>query len=55
MDILLEDRVSLSLLELSLEVLEASSVGGAIGATARIGQVEAFVLDLFAVDAPGSC
>lgn len=52
MDVLLEDGVSLDVFEFSLEVLQAGSVAGTVGATASIGEVEAFVLDLFTIDTP---
>jgi hypothetical protein len=52
MDVLLEDRVGLDVFEFGLEVLQAGSVAGAVGAAASIGEVEAFVLDLFTIDTP---
>ena len=52
MDVLLEDGVSLDMLEFGLEILQASCVTGAVGAAASIGKIEAFVLDLFTIDTP---
>lgn len=54
-DVLLEHWVGFELLELGLEVLQPGGVGGAVGAAAGVGDVEAFVLDFFAVEAPGEC
>jgi hypothetical protein len=54
-DVLFEDGVRVELLEFGLEIFEAGGVRGAVGAAARIGDVEALVLDFFAVDAPGGC
>ena len=51
-NILLEDRIGLNLLELGLEVFQTRSIAGAVGATACIRQAEAFILDLLAVDTP---
>jgi hypothetical protein len=51
-DILLEYRFGLDMLELSLEVLQASGVAAAVGTAASVGQVEAFVLDFLAIDTP---
>lgn len=53
MDVLLEHGVWVELLEFGLEILEPGGVGGAVGAAAGVGDVEALVLDFFAVDAPG--
>lgn len=53
MDILLEHGVRVELLEFGLKILEPGGVGGAVGAAAGVGDVEALVLDFFAVDAPG--
>lgn len=52
MNILFEDRLTLNGLELGFEVLQAGCVAAAVRATASIGQVEALVLNLLAVDAP---
>jgi hypothetical protein len=40
------------MLELGLEVLQASSVRGAVGAAASIVEVEAFILDLLTINTP---
>lgn len=53
MDVLLEHWVGVELLEFSLEVLQAGGVGGAVGAAAGVGDVEALILDFFTIDAPG--
>lgn len=53
MKVLLEHGLGLDGFELGLEVLETGRVAAAVGAAAGVGQVEALVLDLFAVDAPG--
>jgi hypothetical protein len=50
--VLLEHGLGLDGLELGLEVLEPGRVAAAVGAAAGVGQVEALVLDLFALDAP---
>lgn len=55
MNVLLEDGVWVELLEFGLEILQPGGVGGAVGATTGVGDVEAFVLDFFAVEAPGRC
>lgn len=52
MDVLLEDRVLLDVLEFGLEVLQSGSVGGRVGSAASIGEVEAFILDFFTFDTP---
>jgi hypothetical protein len=51
-EFLLENRLLLNLLEFGLEILQAGSVAAAVGAAACIGKIEAFVLDLFAIDTP---
>lgn len=51
-DILLEDGVLLDVLELGLEVLQASSVGAAVGTAASVVDVETLVLDFLAIDTP---
>lgn len=52
MDVLLEDRIGLDMLEFGLEVLEACSVAAAVGATTGVVHGEARVLDFFALNAP---
>lgn len=52
MNVLLEDWIGLDMLELSLEVLQTGSITAAVGSTTSIGKVEAFILDLFAVNTP---
>ena len=52
-DVLLEHGLWVEVLELGLKVLQACGVGGAVGAAACVIDVEAFVLDLFTVNAPG--
>ena len=52
MDTLFEDGLGLDGLELGLEVFQASSIAAAVGATACVVQVEAFILNLFSIDAP---
>jgi hypothetical protein len=51
-EFLLEDGLLLNLLELGLEILQTGRVAAAVGATACIGKIEAFVLDFFAIDTP---
>ena len=51
-DVLLKNDLLVALLELGLEVLEAGSVGGRVGAAASIGHIEAGVLNLLSVQAP---
>ena len=51
-EFLLEDGLLLNLLELGLEILQTRRVAAAVGATACIGKIEAFVLDFFAIDTP---
>jgi hypothetical protein len=51
-NVLLENWVGVNLFKFGLEVLEAGSVGAAVGATTSIGHVEASVLDFLAVNAP---
>jgi hypothetical protein len=52
MDLLLENRLLLDLLELGLEVLQAGGVAATVGAAACIGKVEAFILNFLAINTP---
>lgn len=47
-----ENGLGLDVLELGLEVLQASGVGGAVRATTSVGEVEVGVLDLLAFYTP---
>lgn len=51
-DIFLENRLLLDMLELSLEVLQTGSVAAAVGAAAGIGKIEALILNLLTIDTP---
>jgi hypothetical protein len=52
MEVLFENRLLLDMLELGLEVLQASRIAATIGATASTSDIEAFVLDFFAINSP---
>jgi hypothetical protein len=49
---LLEDRLLLDVLELGLEVLQASGIAATVGSATGIGKVEAFILDFLAIETP---
>jgi hypothetical protein len=52
MDIFLEYRLRLDLLEFGLEVFQARCITTAIGSAASVGHVKTFVLNFFAIDTP---
>ncbi len=52
MNLLLEDGLLVDLLELGLEVLQTCSVAAAVGATASVGKVEAFILHFLTINTP---
>jgi hypothetical protein len=51
-EVLLENGLLLNMFELGLKIHQAGGVAAAVGAAASMDKIEAFVLDLLAINAP---